>query len=669
MVRLPRRQVHLDFHTSEQIPGVGAEFSRAQFQEALRAGHLDSITIFAKCHHSWSYYPTSVGMAHPTLGIDLMGEQIEACHEIGVRAPIYYTVGWSATDAERHPDWCVRTPAGDIKTTRWDFSAAPTDPRPPVSWKFLCPTGPYLDLMVAQTREICERYPVDGFFYDITNGPACFCERCRAGMKAEGDAEGDAGAVVAYNVRKWKRLMRACREAIAVRHPEATVFFNGTTKIYPDAHSSDVTSRIWEANTHQELEDLPTTWGGYDKFPIRAKFHLKMGAQILAMSGKFHTSWGEFGGYKHPDAIRYEAASMLAFGAACSFGDQLHPSGKMDAATYRNVGIGYAYVKEMEQYSEGGLPAASLGLWLSHSEAQDEGVSRMLLETQTDFDVVGPSEDLGRYEAVVLTGAPCLKEADVRRLSRYLEAGGRLLVLGRGALDATGTRFLLLVGATYAGPAACAEDYTVLRGGEDSVLRGLFVPGPFLNYSAAIRVRPEPSAEILADVVEPYFDRTYGTYCSHLNTPYKTSPAGHPAALRADRVVLLTHDLGALYHAHGARIHRELFKAALDLVHTRPMVRASLPSAGRVSLLHQKDKRRYVLHLLYAPPLQRGRCLVIEDLPALANVEVRLALPTRPRRAILAPGDRELVTEPGPRTEIRLTVPEMRGHCAIVLDY
>ena len=42
------RQVHLDFHTSEHIPEVGAKFDKQQFQDALRVGHVDSITIFAK---------------------------------------------------------------------------------------------------------------------------------------------------------------------------------------------------------------------------------------------------------------------------------------------------------------------------------------------------------------------------------------------------------------------------------------------------------------------------------------------------------------------------------------------------------------------------------------------------------------------------------------------
>ena len=51
------RQVHLDFHTSEKIPGIGSRFSKAQFQEALKTGHVNSITVFSKCHHE-------IGRAH-----------------------------------------------------------------------------------------------------------------------------------------------------------------------------------------------------------------------------------------------------------------------------------------------------------------------------------------------------------------------------------------------------------------------------------------------------------------------------------------------------------------------------------------------------------------------------------------------------------------------------
>ena len=188
-------------------------------------------------------------------------------------------------------------------------------------------------------------------------------------------------------------------------------------------------------------------------------------------------------------------------------------------------------------------------------------------------------------------------------------------MLGESALDERKQRFLLDVGADYLGPANYDEDFTVA--GEK--LRRDLVASPFLNYEAALRSRPQAGAEVLATLHEPYFNRTYGQFCSHQNTPNRLETAPHPAALRKGRVVFLPHRLGKLYYEHGARVHRDLFANALALIYSRPMVQTSLPSAGRVSLMHQPQHRRYVAHLLYGAPLQRGRCLVIEDLPALVR--------------------------------------------------
>ena len=55
------RQVHLDFHTSEHIEGVGADFDPGQFVKVLKEGEVSSLTLFGRCHHGWAYYPTRVG--------------------------------------------------------------------------------------------------------------------------------------------------------------------------------------------------------------------------------------------------------------------------------------------------------------------------------------------------------------------------------------------------------------------------------------------------------------------------------------------------------------------------------------------------------------------------------------------------------------------------------
>ena len=84
MDKLPFRQVHLDFHTSECMPGVGSEFSEENFREALLDGHINSITLFSKCHHGWSYHPTKVNEMHPNLTINLLNRQLKVCEELGV---------------------------------------------------------------------------------------------------------------------------------------------------------------------------------------------------------------------------------------------------------------------------------------------------------------------------------------------------------------------------------------------------------------------------------------------------------------------------------------------------------------------------------------------------------------------------------------------------------
>ncbi len=657
------RQIHLDFHTSEHIPDVGSRFDKAQWQAALQAGHVNLINVFAKCHHGWSYYPTDVGRIHPTLQIDLLGQQIAACHEIDVRAPIYFTVGWSVNDAEEHPEWCIRNLDGTIAARNWDPGAMPGDPRPPTSWKFLCPSGDYLALILAQTREICGRYPVDGFWYDIHNTyPVCYCDTCRRGMAQEKIDLDDGEAVFRYSVRKWKHMMRECARIIAASHPEASAYFNGTTKLTPTHRNIEF--ETYEYNTQNDLEDLPTTWGGYDQFPLRAKLFHNVGRPIVAMSGKFHTSWGEFGGFKHPDALRYEAAAMISYGAACNFGDQLHPLGEMDMDTYRVIGEAFRYVEEIEAYGIGGQPASDLGLWYSGSPADDEGTVRMLLETQTDFRVVDPESDLSQYAAIILPGAACLSKAQAEALDGYARRGGGLLVLGESALDRGKKEIVLNVGATYVGPGEYDVDYTVVG----SALGRRMVSSPFLNYEAALRVRPDQGTQVLAAIREPYFSRTYARYCSHLNTPCRPEDAPHPGALRKGSVLYLPHALGRMYYAHGARLHRDLFANALRLIYAEPMLKAHMPSAGRISFLHQPGHDRYVAHLLYAPALQRGRCLVIEDLVPLHDVPLEVRVPEAIQQAYLVPGADALPLERAGDT-VRVTIPRVHCHQAVVFAY
>ncbi len=659
-VIIPSRQVHLDFHTSEHIPDVGALFDKEEWQKALRVGRINSINIFAKCHHGWSYYPTKVGRPHPNLKRNLLGEQIEACHEIGVNCPVYYSVGWSAQDAIAHPDWRFLDSKGQPCGLPPPESK-PNDPMPPYFWQNMCPSGDYLELIKAQTEEICKMFHVDGFWYDICCYGPCYCQRCVDGMRKDGLDPADEKDAKAYSVRKWQHMMRELNAIVQAHWPRASIFYNGG----PELGGGALYGKEWhEFSTHHDLEDLPTTWGGYDRFPIRSRYFSERFKKYTAMSGKFHTSWGEFGGFKHADAMRYEAAAMIAYGARCNFGDQLHPSGKMEMATYKAIGEAYRYVRKIEEFGLDAVPAANLGLWLSGAGGKhDQGVASMLLEAHLDFRIAEPDRDLTIFDAIILTGNARLDEHSAELLAAYVQQGGGLLVLGQSGLNAAGTHFLIDVGTEYVGPAEYDVDY-VVAGRELS--RDL-PSAPFLCYSAAPRVRVT-DGKPLAAIREPYFSRTFEHYCGHLNTPFRLTDAPHPAAVQKGRIIYLPHALGELYHVHGARVHRQFFLNALRRVYRRPNCRVEMPSGGRVSFVKQPDKARYIVHLLYGPPMPRGRCQVIEDLVPLYDVPVEIRVPETIRRAYTAV-DRKPLRIVRRSGVVQCRVPEVRCHQAVVFEY
>ena len=682
----PSRQIHLDFHTSEHIPDVGKCFSKEQFKEALQIGHINQINIFGKCHHSWCYYPTKVQHAkmHPNLKIDLLGQQIEACHEINVKAPVYLTVGWSAHDAETHPEWCARNSDGSIiefnkktgnETEEITSTGQHSDKevrikdknfRPYCNWKFMCPTGQYKELIFNMVTELCSNYQVDGFFFDIHfTQLKCYCDNCKSSIKKNGfDIKNPEEVNTHWNDIILRNFTKNMTAHIQSMRPDASIFYNGLTVL---ERKENLLFRVHENATKNDLEDLPTTWGGYDKLATQSRyFHNYLNKPIIGMSGKFHTSWGEFGGFKYPEALKYEAAAMISHGARCNFGDHLHPSGEMNLDTYRNVGVAFEYIKEIEDYGIGGKPFSNIALYLTGSYDADDGVARILLEEHIEYEVVSISssqERINNFELIIIPSANVLKE-EVRKLQEFQNKGGSLIVVGKGALDSKEENFIFDIGAKYIGPSDFDMDY--IQVGND--LSSNLVSSPFITYNPAIKSEVNKDSKILADIKVPYFSRTLEKYNGHLYAPNKLKKEEYPAVLHYKNIIFFAHDIDRIYAENGSKVHRQLFGNAIRYLHKNIMIKSKgLPSAGRITLLHQKNKNRFTIHLLYAPPLERGRCLVIEDLPEIHNVELSINLNKRIKKAYFLNLDKNILIDENKK--INVTVDKFRMHEALVLEY
>ena len=158
---------------------------------------VDSITCFSRCHHGWIYHDTKFPARHPHLTRNLLKEQIEACHNVGIRVPIYITAGWDEYSAREHPERCEVTPEGKL-THNGPLQAG---------WHKLCfNRTPYVDYVVAQTEEVLQTLPVDGLFFDIIFQGQCCCSACVRDMQAEGlnpGAEVDRKRFAAAVIRRF----------------------------------------------------------------------------------------------------------------------------------------------------------------------------------------------------------------------------------------------------------------------------------------------------------------------------------------------------------------------------------------------------------------------------------------------------------------------------------
>ncbi len=646
------RHIHLDFHTSEKIPGVGSAFDAKRFQQALQLGHVDSITIFAKCHHGWHYHPTTAGRMHPTLGFDLLKAQIAAAKAIDVKTPVYISAGLDEQTYWRNPGWARRNLDGSVPWAGTNDKAG---------FHEMCLNSPYLDQLAAQVEESGRLYGEDGIFLDIVSPRTCWCCTCVQERLQLGEA-GDPKLIAAQNRRVYLNYTRRMREALDKGRPGARIFHNG-------GHIARGDLEIARQNSHLELESLPTGGWGYDHFPLSAGYARTTGMEFLGMTGKFHLSWGEFGGFKHPNALRYEAAAAIAQGAAVSVGDQLHPDGAMEEATYATIGAAYAEVEAKEPWIGGARSLAEVAL-LSHEAASggnhqhggggiDEGAVRMLLEGHVWFDVVDREADWSRYKLLVLPDAIRVDPVLAAKLLAYAKGGGRILATGESGLKTDADVQILDFGADDAGASPFAPEYLVPK---EAV--GPWPKTSFVVYGAG-RVLKLRGGTVLADREVSYFNRAVGSFCSHQHTPNKRGAAS-PAIVAGPHGTWIAHPICKLYLDKGQQILRELFMQALKR-ELSLQIDSSLPSAGRCTLMRQDAQKRDILHLLFATPIKRGNGVeVIEELLPLADVSVAVRRAAKPSAVKLAPQG-----TPVPFTytdgRVRFTLPQLVCHQMVEL--
>ncbi len=643
------RQVHLDFHTSPAIPDVGAAFDKEEWQRIIKLGHVDSITVFSKCHHGYSFHPSEVNEMHPTLGFDLLKAQLDACAEIGVKAPVYISAGYDEKDAIEHPEWLHRNK--DDTNCNGDFTRA--------TYHVMCFNTGYLDKLLAEIEEVMQVYNPCEIFLDIVGERMCYCSKCRKDMADLGMSYLNDDDVKAFSKKVYRNYLDKVEEAVR-KYSDTTVIFQNS------GHLTKGRRDLVDTLDHLELESLPTGGWSYDHFPMSASYARTIREDYLGMTGKFHKTWGEFGGFKHPNALRYEAALSLAVGAGCSIGDQMHPNGKLNESTFRLIGAAYSEVEAKEPWCKGAKAIADIavlstevkgGSWYSDEVKPDIGANRILLESHRLYNFIDLEEDFNKYKLLILPDSWTFDEKLKAKVEDYLANGGKLLLSGVSGLDENGD-FCVDTGVKYSGkntfsPTYYIPDFDTVNGTTEYLMR---------SPSHLIEVE---DAEVIAYGQNPYFNRTPDRFCSHQHAP-NNPESTYPAAAIKGNVAYISWDIFAGYGMFGDFHYKEFASYVINrLMGDDFSLDASMPDRG-VATLMQQDGRK-IVHLLFAHTTNRGENTeVIEDIVPIYNIRVSVKS-DKPQRVVLAPQMQEIPFDYADG-KVTFTVPEVNVHQIISIE-
>ena len=645
------RQIHLDFHTSPLIPDVGTEFDAEQFADTLANARVNWVTLFGKCHHGMSYYPTKakLGMMHPGLKFDLLGAQIEACKKRGIATPVYISVRVDQHIGMTRPDLLCRLEDGKLWGPAYNEA----------KWYQVCLNNTeYIDYVAEQTREVLTNYDADGIFYDMCYyppDPGCFCEKCLARLESEGHRRDDKAAHRRQTfqiLREYTtRLATLCREL----RPNSTTFFN--SRVTPNVH------RELDTLTHLEIESLTTGGWGYLYFPCHSRVVRSYDRPLQGMTARFHKSWADFGGLKTTAQLHYEAATILAAGGVINIGDQLHPRGTLDTGAYQVIGDTFGKVEAVEEYCRDARPLADIAVLLlpdsqetAECGEQDtrgmvkmdtniEGAAAALAALKHQWNGETPDRDnLHKYKVIIIPDNGFLT-ADMRtRLEAYMAQGGKILFSHKAGLN-DGQFTVPNAPVRYVQECPYTPSYMKLG----DVLGAGLPDSEFVNYRAGSYVEAVDGATALGNVLEPYFNRAPEHFSSHAQTPHdKTTP--YPVA------VIAGDNSSAYIYAAAFRgyredaffVYKDIIGKLLNRLLPEPLVRAgqNVSPAMEIAVLQQSAANRLVAHVVNFQPQRRTATNeFIEEATPANNVSFAVRTGTPPTRVVLVPSGEELAFE------------------------
>jgi hypothetical protein len=637
--------IHYDLHANAQDTELGRELTAEHLRERLLRTRPDWVQTDCKGHPGYTSWPTTVGSTSPGVVKDSLRIYRDVTRDLGIKLGVHYSGVWDARAVELHPDWARVDPTGQRDA------------------RITCRLHEYDEqLMIPQMLEIIDKYDVDGFWVDGENWAAlpCWCDRCRAEFTRRTGIREIPTKKEQPHWDEWLAFHRDLfvehvtkyTQAIHARKPGCLVVSNWMyTMREPEAVRAPV---------DYLSGDFSPTWGG-DVAAIEGRL---MDARQMSWD---LMAWGfaKAGGEDHPWVFKpalhleQEVSEVVALGGAVMIYENPQRSGWLTGwhneimaevgdfcrarkkACFHSVTVPQAAVLHLpEHYYAHNQPLFNF----ADAVEPVQGALQALLETHHSTDVLTEDAALRRmnaYKLVVVPGETRLNEQVLLALQEFARAGGMVLLSGERV-----TRdYSALVGASPRGEALTERIYLPL--GKRAVPVG---PGwqP---------VMPSPGAEVV-------------TYRLNEQEPEKDV---------TDQALVTKRRLGkgAIIAVHGP-IFRDYFRGHDPSL--REFVGQLVDGMGIAwaatvegpphleMILRQKDGKLLVnlINRGSGETLGPSRVMV-EELPPIQNVVVRLRRDRPPKSVTVVPADMKIHWS-YQKGQVIVDVPRVDIHRVLVVE-
>jgi len=612
---------------------VGDRFDVTKFQEAIRESRLQVVTVFAKDAYGNAFFKTQHGYFDPGLKFDLVAQEVQALHALGIKVLTHYSVGDDSHIDLYHPDWLCK-----------DINGKPS-PGGVLSNR-ACLNSPYREQMLLPQLEELARLGLDGLWLDIWASPRdCFCQSCRQKFREKygADLTPDDPRRYQFWWDSWEQALVDVNHRVRAINPNIAITYNGAHLL---SHAQRGLVNFFTSESHVNA----TT--GYEDHQIQARYLRPLGIPFDILNMTNIERWDD-STLKSETQLELEFSQAIAQGGRVSAGTQLYPWGEYEHPVAAVLGQACQFIEKRLPFvkdSQSMSYAAVLvrdgepgeGFYKATSDPGLIGTFTALSGLHTQFDILEADNGgyglLSRYKLAILPNPEATLEAPdgQRALQDFLQKGGKILLISS---DAPPSEKLL----RSLGLQTSSNKYGEVQGELGSPggsagfpFRGNVVTleGPKLRDLVTLRT---PSGELSA------------------------------VSLITNQIGYIAWPLGRAFYETGYPEWRGFLKTALSAL--GPEVPYEIQGPANLDVNMMERKSEFLMHIVNAP-IQKGLPGLMPHVWSLApisDIPVSVRCP-RPREVVLEPEGRPLKFDYQGNT-VHFTIPEVRIYAIVRIKW